>query len=151
MLPIHLSSCDLKGFTSVLGKSNCGDCIVGFYQRADRILFWNISQEPLFSIWMSKFTGTSEQQRLQELLRQIRMDVGLKQTDLAEQLGQTQSFVSKYESGERRLDLLELRQICEALGMSLLEFVRKFESSVNESERTISKSTKALLGKRAKH
>ncbi len=100
---------------------------------------------------MSKFTGTSEQQRLQELLRQIRMDAGLKQTDLAERLGQSQSFVSKYESGERRLDLLELRQICEALGMSLLEFVRKFESSINESERTVSKSTKTLLGKRAKH
>jgi len=99
---------------------------------------------------MSKFTGTSEQQRLQELLRQIRMNVGLKQTDLAEKLGQSQSFVSKYESGERRLDLLELRQICEALGISLLEFVRKFESSINEGERTLSKSTQTLLGKRAK-
>lgn len=110
-----------------------------------------MSQEPLFSILMTKFTGTSEQQRLQELLRQIRMDAGLKQTDLAERLGQSQSFVSKYESGERRLDLLELRQICEAIGMRLSEFVRKFESSANEGEQTISKSTKALLGKRAKH
>jgi transcriptional regulator with XRE-family HTH domain len=100
---------------------------------------------------MSKFTGTSEQQRLQELLRQIRMDAGLKQTDLAEQLGQSQSFVSKYESGERRLDLLELRQICEAIGISLTEFVRKFESLINEGERTVSKSTKTFLGKRAKH
>jgi transcriptional regulator with XRE-family HTH domain len=100
---------------------------------------------------MSKFTGTSEQQRLQELLRQIRMNAGLKQTELAERLGQSQSFVSKYESGERRLDLLELRQICEAIGMSLLDFVRNFESSMNEGERTVSKSIKALLGKRAKH
>src|SRR5215216_2720250 len=100
---------------------------------------------------MSKFTGTPEQQRLQELLRQIRVDAELKQTDLAERLGQSQSFVSKYESGERRLDLLELRQICEAVGISLAEFVRKFESSMNEGQRTISKSTKAILGKRAKH
>jgi transcriptional regulator with XRE-family HTH domain len=100
---------------------------------------------------MSKLTGTSEQQRLQELLRQIRTEAGLKQTDLAGLLGQSQSFVSKYESGERRLDLLELRQICEAIGLSLSEFVRKFESLMNEGERTVSKSTKALLGKRAKH
>ena len=107
-------------------------------------------QEPLFSILMSKFTGTSEQQRLQKLLRQIRTDAGLKQTDLAERLGQSQSFVSKYESGERRLDLLELRQICEKIGLSLSEFVSKFEGSMNEGERTVSKSTKALLGKRAK-
>jgi transcriptional regulator with XRE-family HTH domain len=100
---------------------------------------------------MSKFTGTSEQQRLQELLRKIRLDAGLKQINLAEQLGQSQSFVSKYESGERRLDLLELRQICEALGMSLLEFVRKFERPDNEGKPTVSKSAKTLLGKRAKH
>jgi transcriptional regulator with XRE-family HTH domain len=35
--------------------------------------------------------------------------------------------MSKYESGERRLDLLELRQICEAVGMPLSKFVRLFE------------------------
>lgn len=100
---------------------------------------------------MSKFTGTSEQQRLQALLRQIRIDAGLKQTDLAGLLGQSQSFVSKYESGERRLDLLELRQICEALGISLSEFVNQFEGSTNEGKQTISKPAKAFLGKRAKH
>ncbi|MFL6331803.1 MAG: helix-turn-helix domain-containing protein [Pyrinomonadaceae bacterium] len=100
---------------------------------------------------MSKFTGTAEQQRLQELLRQIRVDAELKQTDLAERLGQSQSFVSKYESGERRLDLLELRQICEAVGISLAAFVRKFERSTNESQPSISKSRKVLLGKRARH
>src|SRR5215207_5422047 len=107
--------------------------MVESYQSSERILFWNISQEPLFSILMAKFIGTSEQQRLQELLRQIRVDAELKQTDLAERLGQSQSFVSKYESGERRVDLLELRQICEAVGISLAEFVRKFERSINES------------------
>ena len=79
------------------------------------------------------------------------MDAGLKQTDLAQQLGQSQSFVSKYESGERRLDLLELRQICEALGVSLLEFVRQFERPDNEGKPIISKSAKALLGKRKKY
>ena len=100
---------------------------------------------------MSKFTGTAEQRRLQTLLRQIRLDAGLKQTDLADLLRQSQSFVSKYESGERRLDLLELRQICEAIGISLSEFVRRFEDSTNESKRTVPKSAKTLLGKRAKH
>jgi transcriptional regulator with XRE-family HTH domain len=100
---------------------------------------------------MSKFTGTSEQRRLQALLRQIRIDAGLKQSELAERLGQSQSFVSKYESGERRLDLLELRQICEAAGMSLSEFINRFEGSTNEGEQPISKPAKAFLGKRAKH
>lgn len=68
-----------------------------------------------------------ERDRLLELLRQIRQEAGLKQTELAKKLHQPQSFVSKYESGERRLDLLELQQLCMALNLSLTEFVRRFE------------------------
>jgi len=100
---------------------------------------------------MARFTGTSEQQILQELLRQARQNADLKQSELAERLGQTQSFVSKYESGERRLDLLELGQICEALGLSLTEFVHKFEKMIDESKPPISKPTQTFLGKRQKH
>jgi len=99
---------------------------------------------------MSRYTGSSEQRRLRELLRQIRTEAGLRQGDLARLLKQSQSFVSKYESGERRLDLLELQQICKAVGLSLQEFVRKFEGSGDEARQAISKSTKALLGKRPK-
>ena len=65
---------------------------------------------------------------LLELLRQIRAEAGLRQVDLAKRLRQPQSFVSKYESGERRLDLLELQQVCFAVGISLLEFAKRFES-----------------------
>ncbi len=61
------------------------------------------------------------------LLRQIRTEAGLRQVDLARRLRQPQSFVSKYESGERRLDLLELQQVCSALGISLGDFVKRFE------------------------
>lgn len=69
------------------------------------------------------------QEQLQKLLRQIRQEAGLRQIDLAKRLEQPQSYVSKYESGERRLDLLELLQICEALGIPLSKFVRRFEDS----------------------
>lgn len=79
---------------------------------------------------MSDNEFTTEQKRLQTLLRQIRLEAGMRQIDLAQRLGQPQSFVSKYESGERRLDLLELRQVCEAVGISLTEFVRRFEDSL---------------------
>lgn len=95
---------------------------------------------------MSKSIGTSNQQCLQDLLRQLRQKAGVKQTDLAVMLGQTQSFVSKYECGERRLDLLEIRQICQVLGTTLTDFVRKFEESTDESQRKISQSTKTFLG-----
>jgi transcriptional regulator with XRE-family HTH domain len=64
---------------------------------------------------------------LLELLRQVRIEAGLRQIDLANKLRQPQSFVSKYESGERRLDLLELRQVCKATGISLQGFVKRYE------------------------
>jgi transcriptional regulator with XRE-family HTH domain len=61
----------------------------------------------------------------------MRLDAGLRQADLARKLRQPQSFVSKYESGERRIDVLELREVCKALGISLTEFMRRLE---NESD-----------------
>ena len=54
---------------------------------------------------------------------------GLKQTDVAKKLGKLQSFVSNYESGERRLDLLELQSLCEVLGLQLSAFVKRFEAA----------------------
>ena len=68
-----------------------------------------------------------QKKRFLSLVRQMRLDAGLRQADLAEKLRQPQSFVSRYESGERRLDVLELRQICAVLGVSLGEFVRQLE------------------------
>jgi transcriptional regulator with XRE-family HTH domain len=71
-----------------------------------------------------------QRKKLQAILRQARLEAGLRQIDLAKLLLQPQSFVSKYESGERRLDLLELRQVCHAVGMSLPELIRRFEDGL---------------------
>ncbi|MGH9686910.1 MAG: helix-turn-helix domain-containing protein [Candidatus Acidiferrales bacterium] len=71
--------------------------------------------------------ASSRKAQLLVLLRQVRTEAGLRQIDLAKKLNQPQSFVSKYESGERRLDLLELGQVCDACRITLLEFVRRFE------------------------
>ena len=64
---------------------------------------------------------------LLSLLRELREEAGIRQIDMARALGKPQAFVSYYESGARRLDLLELRQVCKVLGVSLPDFVRKFE------------------------
>lgn len=76
---------------------------------------------------MPKVHSLSAQDQLQALLRRVRTDAGLTQTDVAQKLGQPQSFVSKYESGERRLDILELREVCQAIGISLAECIRRLE------------------------
>ena len=62
------------------------------------------------------------------------MGAGLKQTDLADILDVPQSFVSKIETGERGLDLVELKIVVEAMGATLSEFVTEFEKNVNESK-----------------
>ena len=78
---------------------------------------------------MPKHRGRPTKDILQNLLRDIRLEAGLNQVDLANRLGQPQSYVSRYETGERRLDLLELREICEALGVSLVGLVTRLEES----------------------
>lgn len=54
------------------------------------------------------------------------------QVQLAGRLGQTQSFVSKCERGERRLDLVEGRAFCVAMGVSFPTFVTEFDREVRE-------------------
>jgi len=68
--------------------------------------------------------------RFRELLREYREEAKLRQEDVAAKLGKPQSFVSKYEAGERRLDMIDTRDICQALGVSLTEFARALDSEL---------------------
>ncbi|MCL5280999.1 MAG: helix-turn-helix domain-containing protein [Planctomycetes bacterium] len=80
---------------------------------------------------MKKSIYSADQQRLLALLRRKREQAHLTQVQLAKRLDRSQSFVSKYESGELCLDLLVLRQVCQAMGTSLLEFVKEYEDGVS--------------------
>ena len=75
---------------------------------------------------MDKSIYSERRSRLRALLRDTRVEAGLRQVDLAQRLGQPQSFVSKYEAGERRLDIVELEQVCVACGVSLSDFISRF-------------------------
>jgi transcriptional regulator with XRE-family HTH domain len=66
-----------------------------------------------------------------KLIKEIRIEAGLKQAELASMLDVTQSVVSKYEAAERRVDVVELRAICAACGLSLVEFVKRLESRLS--------------------
>lgn len=67
---------------------------------------------------------------LAALLRDARAESGLRQIDIAHQLDQPQSYVSKYESGERSLNLIELHDLCQALGLTLTDLVQRFEEEL---------------------
>ena len=83
---------------------------------------------------MERIGGLSAERRhdrkaFLRLLRRIRIEAKLTQAELAKMLGVTQARISKYEQGERRLDMLELKRICDALRLPLVEFARRFEES----------------------
>lgn len=63
------------------------------------------------------------------VLRSVREQAGITQQEIAARLGATQSFVSKCERGERRLDIVELRAWCSALGVPLSKFAVTFEEA----------------------
>ena len=66
---------------------------------------------------------SARHKRLAELLAQYREAAGLKQSDLAAKLGRHQPFVSNIEAGERKLDLVELLDLAEALGFDPRELI----------------------------
>jgi len=86
---------------------------------------WDACKE---GVIQPRLTANRKQQKaLLSLLCELRVQAGIRQVDMARALGKPQAFVSYYESGARRLDLLELRQVCKVLGISLPDFVRTFE------------------------
>ena len=72
---------------------------------------------------MESYQGKDRHERLIQMLRIIRNGAGLTQVQLAAKLGKMQSYVSKYELGERRIDVLELIDICDACGVEISEFL----------------------------
>jgi transcriptional regulator with XRE-family HTH domain len=74
---------------------------------------------------------TQEYERFRRLLIDARKRSGLSQAALAEKLSRPQSFVSKYERGERRLDVIETGLVARALGVDPIEFLRQVYKSKN--------------------
>lgn len=78
----------------------------------------------------SKTIYSDSYRDLTTILRDVREKVGMTQEQLAAALGEDQSFVSKVERRERRLDLEELRQICTALGVRLSDIIAQWEAVI---------------------
>ena len=66
---------------------------------------------------MQKSVHTRQYRVFIEKLVEARHEAGLTQQELADQLGRPQSFVAKYENGERRLDVVEFLEIAERLNV----------------------------------
>jgi len=93
----------------------------------NNIRFWDISKVDGRLGGVEKSIYSAEYQRLCAVLRELRLEAGLTQVQVAEQLGVPQSFVSKYESGERRLDVIELHHVAEAMGVPIRSVLARFD------------------------
>jgi transcriptional regulator with XRE-family HTH domain len=79
---------------------------------------------------LEKTIYTREYNAVLKLLKQARESAGLTQVELAKHLGQTQSFVSKAERGDRRLDIIQLRTILRNFDVTLPQFVAQLEAEL---------------------
>lgn len=68
----------------------------------------------------------------QELLRLSREEAGVSQNELAKRLLITQGYVSKCESGDLRLDIAQVRAFCEAMGVSFVDFMTRYDQAVED-------------------
>lgn len=78
----------------------------------------------------------TEYEYFRALLFQVRESAGVTQVQLAEKLQKPQSFVSKCERGERRVDFTEFLEIADALGLDLDQFVRDYRDKLKQMPAT---------------
>ena len=109
---------------------------------------WHI---PIWVIWgpvlklrpvsKSAFTQSNDEFRAQ--LKELRVSKGLTQADVAETLRLPQSYVSKIETGERRMDFVETAAFCDAIGVDLAVFSQLFSKRVSRGGTPARKRTRS--------
>jgi len=75
---------------------------------------------------------SARQEFLCKELKALRKESNQTQVQLAKEIKRRQAYVSKYERGERRLDLLEIYDICNACGVTLAELVERIEPELKQ-------------------
>jgi DNA-binding XRE family transcriptional regulator len=76
-----------------------------------------------------------------ELLKELRRTQNVTQVQLARRLGRPQSYVSKFENGDRRLDFVETAFLCDALGLKLENVARIFTRRLTAARRAKGRET----------
>lgn len=85
------------------------------------------ASESAQSVFAERSVFSAEYQTFLRHLREARREAGLTQVEVGKRLGVAQAIISKCERGERRLDVIELRAYCGAMGVSHLDFLADLE------------------------
>ena len=91
---------------------------------AQNMALWHIPQWNTTIKNMPRSIYKEEHKKIVERLKEARLDAGLGQVEVAEKLGRTQSYVSKIESGQRRFDVLQLKEFAKLYKKPLDFFVK---------------------------
>ena len=78
---------------------------------------------------MTKSVFTEEYVMFRQLVKEEREKAGLKQKQLSAMLNMANSFVCKYEQGERRIDVIEFLQIANTIGFDPCKIIRKLQNN----------------------
>ncbi len=79
-----------------------------------------------------KSVNNPNQLIFQNMIREARLNAGLTQAKLSDKLGKPQSYVAKYETGERRLDVIELLNILAVIGQNPTEFISRLQMAISD-------------------
>ena len=86
---------------------------------------WNITQwNTILALQMPRAIYTKEHNEIVQRLKKARIEAGLGQVEASEKLGKTQSYLSKIESGQRRFDVLQLKEFAKLYKKPLSFFVK---------------------------
>lgn len=83
---------------------------------------------------LQRSVSTYEYDSFRLLLIEARLGHRMTQVGLAKRLGRPQSFVSKYERGERRLDVIEFIEVAEAIGIDPAGLINKLRAAPTGQE-----------------
>lgn len=84
---------------------------------------------------MTRSTHYPRYKRFLDALREARQAAGVTQTELADRIGNRQVFVSKLERGDRRLDVVDLIEYCEAAGIDAVAFFIRLKGDLDQAPR----------------
>lgn len=83
---------------------------------------------------MPKSLYRMETRVLLDVLKELRSEAGLTQAQCSKELGRPQSFMSDVERGVRRMDLVQMRDLCNVFGVGLRTLVRRFEAELERHQ-----------------
>ncbi|WP_220094849.1 helix-turn-helix domain-containing protein [Paraburkholderia hayleyella] len=81
---------------------------------------------------MASMARNTKYEHFQGALIEARQKNNLTQQEVASRIGKPQSYVSKYESGERRLDVVEFLDVCKALGVKPISILKRLDTDDQE-------------------